>query len=216
MIRPVLEPLADPERALTMAAYMKNHFEFLGVMAGPRREAQRDFLNLATKGPIEDVWLTVWECWDQPEREFQYLGADLVRKNAQRLSPSDLPQLKRLIETKSWWDTVDSLATHAVGAVVRRHDQASVMDSWIDSENMWVARTAILHQLHYKQATDSDRLFDYCDRRATDKEFFIRKALGWALRQYARVDPDGVKAYVTANEDKLSGLTKREALKHVL
>lgn len=216
LIRDSLEPLGDPERAIKMAAYMKDHFDFLGVMAGPRREAQRDFLNLATKGPMEDVWLTVTECWEQPEREFQYVAADLLRKNLQRLSPEDLPCLKRLIETKSWWDTVDSLAVHPVGAVVKRHDLGSVMDDWINSENIWVARTAILHQLNYKRDTDPDRLFEYCVRLAQDKEFFIRKALGWALRQYSRVDAEAVIAFVAEHDNELSGLTKREALKRVL
>lgn len=216
LLRQALEPLGDPERAINMAAYMKDHFEYLGIMAGPRREAQRPFLNLATKGPIEDVWLTVEECWDQPEREFQYAGADLLRKNAQRLSPDDLPRVRHLIETKPWWDTVDSLATHVVGVVVKRHDLGHVMDEWIDSEDIWVARTAILHQLFYKRDTDADRLFEYCHRRAPDTEFFIRKALGWALRQYARIDPEGVKVFVEDNADELSGLTKREALKRVL
>lgn len=216
LIREALEPLGDPERAIKMAAYTKDHFAYFGVMAGPRRQAQRRFLNLATKGPIEDVWLAVAECWDQPEREFQYVGADLLRKNAQRLSPNDLPRVRHLIETKPWWDTVDSLATHVVGVIVKRHDLGHVMDEWIDSQDFWVARTAILHQLFYKGDTDADRLFEYCHRRAADTEFFIRKALGWALRQYARIDPEGVKAFVEENADELSGLTKREALKHVL
>ena len=216
LIREALEPLGDGERAMKMAAYTKDHFDFLGVMAGPRREAQREFLNLATKGPIEDVWLTVDECWDEPEREFQYVGADLLRKNLQRLSPDDLPHLKRLIETKSWWDTVDSLAAHPVGSVVKRHNLGSVMDEWIDSENIWVARTAIIHQLTYKRDTDPDRLFEFCVRRAGDKEFFIRKAIGWALRQYSRFDAEAVKAFVAQHDAELSGLTKLEALKRVL
>ena len=98
---------------------------------------------------------------------------------------------------------------------MKRHDQVDVMDQWINSENIWVARTAILHQLFYKADADPDRLFEYCIRRAGDKEFFIRKALGWALRQYSRVDPEGVRAFVAENEAELSGLTKREALKYV-
>lgn len=215
MIREALEPLADPTRAIAMKAYMKDKFEFLGVMAGPRREAQRPFLALATTGPIENVWLSVEECWAHPEREFQYVATDLLRKNAQRLSPEDLPLLRQLIETKSWWDTVDALATHSVGPIVRKHNLGSVMDEWVESENIWTARTAILHQLLYKKDTDKQRLFNYCIKRAGDREFFIRKALGWALRQYARIDQPAVIAFVADHESELSGLTKREALKHV-
>ncbi len=216
LIREVLEPLGDPERADKMAAYMKDHFDYLGVMSGPRREAQREFLNLATKGPMEDVWEVIFQCWEQPEREFQYVGCDLLRKNTQRLSPADLPTLKRLIQTKSWWDTVDGIASHAVGEVVLRFDQGALMDQWIKSDDIWIARSAIIHQLFYKKQVDADRLFEYCLIRGDDKEFFIRKALGWALRQYSRVDPEGVRAFVAEHADDLSGLTKREALKHVL
>lgn len=214
MIRDILKPLADPERAVKMAGYLKNHFDFLGVMAGPRREATREFLDRATKGSTDDVWRTVQECWAEPEREFQHVGADLLRKNAERLFADDLGRVRGLVETKSWWDTVDVLAPHVVGVIVRQHDQGAVMDEWIDSENIWVARTAILHQLFYKLDTDQERLFEYCRRRAGEKEFFIRKALGWALRQYAKSNPDAVKAFVAEHADELSGLTKREALKH--
>lgn len=212
--RELLEPLADPDRAAKMSAYLKNQFEFLGVMAGPRNEATREYIKDTSEGSVEDVWLAVEECWAQPEREFQLLGADLLRKNAGRMSVQDLDRVRRLIERKSWWDTVDVLAPHVAGVIVRQHEQGAVMDEWVDADDFWVARAAILHQLFYKSGTDQERLFDYCRRRAADKEFFIRKALGWALRQYAKSNPSAVENFVTAHADELSGLTKREALKH--
>jgi 3-methyladenine DNA glycosylase AlkD len=146
----------------------------------------------------------------------QYVAADALRRHQQKLTPGDLAAVAELITTKPWWDTVDALATHVVGPLVLRHRElAEVMDRWITSEDIWLARTAILHQLLYKEQTDVTRLFAYADERAADTEFFIRKALGWALRQYARVDPAAVRAYVASREDSLSGLTRREALKRL-
>jgi 3-methyladenine DNA glycosylase AlkD len=146
----------------------------------------------------------------------QYVAADALRRHQRKLEPGHLLALSELIVSKPWWDTVDDLATHAVGPLVRRHPELSaVMDEWIGSENIWLARTAILHQLLWKADTDAGRLFAYADRRAADSDFFIRKALGWALRQYARVDPEAVRSYVGSRRDRLSALTRREALKHL-
>ncbi len=215
-LRRALEAVAEPDRAEPMAAYMKEQFPFLGVQAGPRREAQRPLLNDLRGAPASDLLAFARACWDEPEREFQYAACDALRKHVATLGPGDLPAIRTLIETRSWWDTVDSLAAHTVGPLVAAHPGlASVMDRWIEDDDLWVARTAILHQLGYKDRTDADRLFAYVDRRAADTDFFIRKALGWALRQYARIDPDAVRAHVEANADRLSGLTRREALKHL-
>ncbi len=127
-----------------------------------------------------------------------------------------MPRVERLIRTKSWWDTVDVLAGHVVGPLVARNPGlTATIDAWIDDADFWIVRTAILHQLGYGADTDADRLFGYVDRRCSDTEFFIRKACGWALRQYARTDPEAVRAFVLDRGDRLSGLTRREALKHL-
>ena len=140
----------------------------------------------------------------------------MLRARAKTFHAEDLDRLHNLIVTKSWWDTIDALAAHPVGTLVARFPQlGATMDIWIDDENMWVARVAILHQLRFKHDLDQDRLFSYVEKRAADTEFFIRKALGWALRDYARVAPDAVRSFVQEHEDNLSGLTKREALKHL-
>jgi 3-methyladenine DNA glycosylase AlkD len=121
-----------------------------------------------------------------------------------------------LIVTRSWWDTVDALAAHLVGSLVRRHPGlVSTMDEWIDDDNLWVIRTALLHQLTYREATDHVRLFDYCLRQAHHRDFFIRKAIGWALRSYARTAPDDVRRFVGRHEPVLAPLSVREALKHL-
>src|SRR5690606_31963448 len=107
--------------------------------------------------------------------------------------------VRELVTTKPWWDTVDALAPHTAGALVLAHPElVATMDRWVESEDMWVARTAILHQLAAKEATDAERLFGYCRLRAGDREFFIRKAIGWALRTHAARDADAVERFITA------------------
>lgn len=215
-LRSALVTAADPTRAPAMAAYMKDRFPFLGVPAPARRVAQRDFLEDRRNGGAGDALGAADACWAEPEREFQYVGVDLLRRRVGRLRSQDLGRVERLIRTRSWWDTVDLLATHVVGPMVAADDALQrTMDRWIADDDMWIARTAILHQLGYGARTDAERLFAYVDRRCDDQEFFIRKASGWALREYAKTAPDAVRGYVADRGDRLSGLTRREALKHL-
>ncbi len=214
--RQSLAALADRDRAEQMAAYMKDHFPFFGVIAKDRRAAQKPTLTALADTDGDGLIAFAEACWALPEREVQYVAADALRKHVSLLDPGHLADLEELITTKSWWDTVDSLAAHTVGPLIAAHpDLAAVMDDWIGDDDIWLARTAIIHQLGYKERTDADRLFRYADRRAGDTEFFIRKAIGWALRQYGRVDPDAVRSYVASRDERLSGLTKREALKRL-
>ena len=142
------------------------------------------------------------------------MGTDVLTANVARLESRHLADIEGLITAKSWWDTVDGLAAWCVGGLVRvDRTLVTEMDRWIDADDIWLARSAILHQLRWGADTDADRLFDYSLRRAGDTEFFIRKAIGWALRQYARIDPDAVRTLVTTHE--FSGLTRREALRHL-
>lgn len=214
-LRAALEAIADPERAEPMAAYLRNKFEFLGISAKDRRGAVKPWLRAAKRADADDLLALATWCWDQTEREFHHVGTDALRAGAANLRADDLDTVRHFITTHSWWDTVDALAAWTVGPVVTNHDLGAVMDDWINSNNLWVARTAILHQLGYKDATDGERLFRYAELRAADTEFFIRKALGWALRQYARSAPDDVRAFVEPRRDVLSGLTVREAMKHL-
>lgn len=214
--RAALVAAADPAQAEPMAAYMKHLFPFLGVSAPKRRAAQKPVLDQLAEATGEELLRFAQLCWEAPERELQYVAADALRRHQRKLGPGDLAAIQGLITTRSWWDTVDALATHVVGPLVLRHRElAEVMDRWITDRNIWLARTAILHQLLYKEQTDVTRLFAYADQQAASTEFFIRKALGWALRQHARVDPEAVRAYVASHSDRLSGLTRREALKRL-
>lgn len=155
-------------------------------------------------------------CWALPEREFQYFACDVLIRYAAVPSAGFAATLRELLTTKPWWDTVDPLATGVVGALVRREPAVAAMtDEWAAGPDPWLIRAALLHQLTYKEDTDPERLFRHCRMCAGREDFFVRKAIGWTLRQYAKVAPDAVRAFVAANEDVLSPLSVREALKNL-
>ena len=208
-----LEPHRDPARAAAMSAYMRDLFPFLGIPSPERSGLQRQALAGMLPASSQDLEEVVLGLWALPEREYQYAACGLLERHAKLLDPTFLPVARQLVQTKSWWDTVDTLASHVVGAIVLKNPQLrEEMDRWIEDSDFWVARVAILHQLRYKSATDAKRLFSYCELRAADTEFFIRKAIGWALREYSKTDADAVRSFVATHEDRLSGLSKREAL----
>ena len=206
----------DPARARAQAAYMRDRFPFLGMAAPTQRALTRSVL-AGLPGPAEDDLRAVaLRCWELDEREYQYFACDWLRTHMQVPGPGFLGTVRTLITTKSWWDTVDPLATRFVGGLVQRHPTlAAEMDAWSADHDKWLVRTAILHQLHYGARTDTARLFGYCTRQAGHPDFFVRKAIGWALRQYARTDPDAVRDYVAEHRDRLSPLSVREASKHL-
>jgi 3-methyladenine DNA glycosylase AlkD len=206
---------ADPVRAVAMRAYMRDQFPFLGIPS-PRLTAL--VRSLALPKPTEETLAEqALFLWAQPEREFQYVACGQLRRHVKVCGPGFLDVTRDLIVAKSWWDTVDTLASHTVGPLVRKYQAPllPIMDAWIVDDNLWLARTAILHQLGYKESTDAARLFRYCARQAGHPDFFIRKAIGWALREYSRIDPPAVRAFVHAHETVLSGLSKREALRNI-
>lgn len=207
------EPLADAERAEAMARYMKGHFAFLGIPAPERRAAQRPVLGDWRRPAADELAAFARACWDRDEREYQYAAVDTLVRHVRRLTPDDaaLALCEELITTKPWWDTVDTLAYRVAGP----HAQRPVIERWLTSGDLWLERTAILHQLQYGESTDEAFLFRACLTHAGSPEFFHRKAIGWALRQHARRAPDAVARFVADHANELSPLSKREALKHV-
>ena len=203
----------DSANAASMAAYMRGQFPFFGIPA-PRRVAIQRIAFAEFRRPINpELTEAVTGLWALPEREFQYAACDILRRNAGTLTPSFLPTARILIESKSWWDTVDALAANVVGTIVQNDRScASAMDHWITDSNTWVARAAILYQLKWKTETDTERLFRYCLSRGDERDFFIRKAIGWSLREYSKTDAKAVRGFIAAHETRLSGLSKREAL----
>lgn len=206
----------DPRRAEGMSAYMKNRFPFMGISSPLRRQlAQKAFSGLPR--PLEeDLVEFARSCWRRPEREYQYAAIDQLRKAAKRLPAGFLSELRWMITSKSWWDSCDPLAAAVVGGIVRRHPQSvSVVDRWIGDDDLWLRRAALLHQLKWKEACDQERLFRFCELTMAEEDFFIRKAIGWALRQHARVAPGEVTRFLIRNRSQLSGLSFREAAKHL-
>lgn len=204
---------ADPDAAAAMSSYMRGLFPFVGLPAPRRRALQAGVFRQFGRPDAEELLRGAEALWALPEREYQYTACDLLQRHAGLLGPGHLSRLRNLVTTKSWWDTVDSLAGHVVGPVVRRYPElVEQMDLWVRDSTLWVARVGILHQLRFKQATDEERLFRYCTIQAGHPDFFIRKAIGWALREYSKTAPDTVMAFVTEQTGVLSPLSQREAL----
>lgn len=210
------ETAADPTKAAPMRTYMRDQFSFLGIGSAARRTLARQVLTGLPRPDEDDLRAIALDCWDRPHREYQYFACDLLRRHARVCSAGFLDTARHLVTTKSWWDTVDALAAHLVGPLVTSHPPLlSTMDEWSGSSDLWLVRTALLHQLRYREATDVARLFRYCTAQAGHPDFFVRKAIGWALREYAKTAPDAVRGYVRAHESQLSGLSVREALKNL-
>ncbi|GGV45407.1 DNA alkylation repair protein [Streptomyces spectabilis] len=207
---------ANPVRAAEMRAYMKDVAPFLGLASGVRRELARAVLAGTPRPDEADCTALALRCWRLPEREYHYFAVDYLRRHVKRCSSGFLPVARHLVTTVPWWDTVDLLAAHVVGGLVAADPELTAdMDAWSTDDDLWVIRTALLHQLRYKERTDADRLFAYCARQAGHPDFFIRKAIGWCLREYAKTDPDAVRTFVDRHRDALSPLSVREALKNI-
>ncbi len=203
---------ADPIRAVGMSAYMKHHFSFIGIPTPTRRKLIKAVEVAAAQQCCEaDLLELAQALWQLPEREYHYCAIELLVRG--QLSLAALPVIEQFICTQSWWDSVDTLASKVVGDLARREPELiAQLDQWQTSKHLWLRRTAIIYQLSWKTATDEARLFQACYINRRDPDFFIRKAIGWALRQYARTAPQAVIEFVA--QTALSPLSQREALKH--
>ena len=169
--------------------------------------------------PAHDLLALADALWALPEREFQYVAVDLLARHHRQLGLQVLVHLQQLVQRKPWWDTVDGLAG-VVGDILRRErvlhgGVQEVMDEWLQHPSLWVRRVAMLHQLGWREHTDETRLLRHALVLAPEKDFFIRKAIGWALRDHARTRPEAVRAFLGQHAERLSGLTRREASKHL-
>jgi len=206
----------NPDRAAPMAAYMRDQFQFLGIPSPTQKALTREVLAGLGRPTEADLAAVARACWQRSEREYQYFACGWLRRHARCCSPEFLATARYLIVTRSWWDTVDALAAHLVGPLVSLHPQlVTSIDGWLAEPDRWLVRTAILHQLTFKEATDAGRLFRYCTVAAHHPDFFVRKAIGWALREYARTDPAAVRTFVGTHQSRLAALSVREALRNV-
>ncbi|HEU4815447.1 DNA alkylation repair protein [Janthinobacterium sp.] len=217
-LKAALEAVAEPARTGPMQAYMRGQFVFLGVAAPQRRLAARGLL-AGLKGVGADVLLEHAQLlWQQPEREYQHVALDMLALHRRQLGVEHLPALLGLARQRAWWDSVDGMAG-IVGEVLQAERQRgghahAHMDGALRHGDFWLRRIAMLHQLGWRGDTDAAWLFDAALALAHEDEFFIRKAIGWALRDYARHAPTEVLAFATEHRQRLSPLSYREALKH--
>ncbi len=204
---------ADPIAAVPMKRYMRDQFEYLGIKSPQFGPLLRGHLVEHGLPPLADLDTILRELWALPEREFQYVATSLLGRLETQLPPEFIETLEYLLVNKSWWDTVDTISTGVVGTHFKRYPDVreTVLAKWRKSENFWLRRSAILFQLNYKDETDFSLLCEIIRENLGSKEFFINKAIGWALRQYTRVDPQGVREFVAATP--LHPLSAREALK---
>ena len=210
----------DPERAESQQRYMKAAMPYRGLSSPQLTAVLRPLL---AEHPPEDrdSWAaTVRVLWDDAAyREERYAALALARHRAARpwLDAASVPLFRHLVVTGAWWDLVDDVATHLVGPALRAHraDLTPVLVAWATDEDLWLRRTAVICQVGARDGTDAGLLHHAVEANAEDPTFWLRKAVGWALRDYARTDPDWVRAEVDRLGDRLSGLSRREALKHL-
>ncbi|MEH6940420.1 DNA alkylation repair protein [Bacillus sp. JJ722] len=203
---------ANEEKAEKMAAYMKNHFSFLGIQKPDRVKISKAFLK-EKKKEREIDWNFVFDCYERPQREFHYLAIDYLISNKIKLNKKDIHTIETLIKRHSWWDSTDALS-NLIGFLCEEHPNLkSVVQNWIDCENIWLRRVSIIFQLKYKTKTDTDFLQTAIIHNLNSDEFFINKAIGWALREYSKTDRNWVRTFI--NEHPLAPLSVREGSKYL-
>ena len=208
-----LKTVANPDDAVAMKAYMKNKFEFLGVKTPARRKLAKAFFKQQTDSVID--WDFINESWSNPYRELQYAVLDYLESRKKLLIPSDLPRLKKLAQTKSWWDTIDFL-DRLVGSIIARFPETKeIILAWSRDEDIWLRRLAIDHQLLRKEETDIELLENILVNNLGQTEFFINKAIGWALRDYSKTNPDWVRDFIERYRAEMAALSIREGSKYL-
>lgn len=195
-----------------MEAYMKHKFTFLGIKAPERVQLTKQFIKM--NGDPTDLTV-IREIWDLEAREFQYIALALLDRQYKKAEKERIILYESLVVDKSWWDTVDTLAGRLICFHLLKYPELIEVygEKWIRSENMWLNRAAILFQMKFKGKTDQERLFRYCEYMCNSKEFFIQKAIGWALREYSYIDRDAVVKFI--QNTKLAPLSKREGMKNI-
>ncbi|NCC72479.1 MAG: DNA alkylation repair protein [Sphingobacteriia bacterium] len=210
------ERFRDEAGARQQKAYMRNQFEFFGINSPDRRQIYREILSRFRVISQTDIEPIIREIWRLPEREYQYFGMHLADKFISKADHHFLKTIELMITCKSWWDTVDMVASHVAGTFFSRFPGLiyPVISQWMESGNIWLQRSSVLFQLRYKGKTDTDLLFRLIRELTPHEDFFIRKAIGWALREYSKTNPQLVIDFV--RNEPLSPLSRKEALKVIL
>lgn len=206
----------NPENAFAMAKYMKNNFLFFGLKTEERRKIFKEIWKQNKNEVAENTREIVLELYLKPQREFHYCAIEILIKELKgNYKKEDIQLIEKLITNNSWWDSVDTIAKYILGEYLLEFpmETKNVITRFSKSENMWLNRSAILFQLNYKQKTNFEILKAECNNHKISKEFFIQKAIGWALREYAKTNPEEVKNFVVNNN--LMPLSTKEALKNI-
>jgi 3-methyladenine DNA glycosylase AlkD len=217
VLRRELSAQANLEDAASMQAYMKDKFIFFGVRAPVRQEILKNLIK-EYKPQLDRLTLIqiAKDCYAQPQRELHYCGMELItRFLKKKFEKEDIDFITYLITTHSWWDTVDMICKHHLGGYLKLYPKLipSIIQSYSNSGELWLQRSAILFQLEYKEHTDQELLFALCKKHKDTKEFFMNKSIGWALREYSKTNPQAVIDFVAANE--LAPLSRKEALRKI-
>ena len=200
--------------AESMSKYMQDKFRFLGVRGATRTEIYKKYFPDARKTKTID-WDFVENCWNKEEREFQYVVVYYLKAMQKFLKREDISRLKYLIVTKSWWDTIDLLAKVVGSLIIRIEGYDQIMLEWSKDSNIWLRRVAILYQLSLKDKVDKQVLDEILVNNLGDSEFFINKAVGWALRDYSKYNPEWVREFIKKNKENMANLSIREASKYI-
>lgn len=208
-IRKMYLEFADDENAFLMSKYMKNKFAFYGVKKSTSDNFIKPLVKDLKSYNTKDLYKLVDELWEEEEREMQYVALEVLQRILMKRD-IDIDFIERLIITKSWWDTVDMLS-NLTGAYFKKNLEMDRLNRWVESDNLWLNRSALLFQLKYKDSTKQEIIEDFIERLKGNKEFFIQKAIGWILRENSKRNPHWVKKVV--DEQELTGLAKREALR---
>jgi len=212
------ETVSNIDKAFEMQRYMKNNFHFLGIQAVERRTIQKPWIEgMNTYYSHDNRWELVQELWMMEEREFQYTAIDwIVSWKDSSLNPSYFEQLEKILATKSWWDTVDIIASNCVGKYKEMFPKegSEFIEKCRNSSNIWLNRTALLHQLKYKEKTDLQLLHSLCNQFKINNDFFIQKAIGWSLREASKTFPN--ETLFIIEDLYLIGLAYKESMKYLV
>lgn len=213
-LQAAFEAHRDPERAKPMAAYMRDQFEFYGIPTPVRTRLCRQVFKEAKRAGLID-WAFVDACWADTHREFQYVACDYLIALHQQLGIEDVPKLLTYVQTKQWWDTIDRL-DRIIGNIGLKDDRIDdVMRAWSTEDDFWVRRIAIDHQLLRKDRTNTELLETILVNNFGSHEFFINKAIGWALRDYSKTNPDWVRNFIDRHRDQMAALSIKEGSKYI-
>ena len=211
------EAAKNNKNAVQMEAYMKYHFKFFGIKSPQRKTIQQPWIAEIQKSfSTPEKWELIFKLWKKEEREFQLLAIDLLNRfKKSEFEKADIDKLESLITLKSWWDSVDAIASNALGVYFQQFpdQQQSITNKWSKSNNIWLMRSCLIFQLKYKDNVDFALLTHYIRKFQSNNEFFIQKAIGWSLRQYSKYNPEAVREFLS--ENKLSNLAIREASKYI-